>query len=96
VVVSADGARLASASGDGTVRVWDVATGVARVLSGHHGGVDAVAFSPDGRTVASAGLDGTARLWGETVPAEPEAVRAWLEQATNARIDADSRDGTAR
>ena len=65
VVFSPDGSKLASASGDQTVRLWGVETGTTslRTLEGHTLEVISVVFSPDGTKLASASHDNTVHLW---------------------------------
>jgi WD40 repeat protein len=67
VAFTPDGSRLVTAAGDGTVRVWNVATGEVVLESAAHTGTErsiyGLAVSRDGRRLATSSSDGTAKTW---------------------------------
>ncbi|KAH7148140.1 hypothetical protein DER46DRAFT_651274 [Fusarium sp. MPI-SDFR-AT-0072] len=64
VVFSHDSKKVASASSDKTIRIWDAETGECKqVLEGHSDSVYSVVFSHDLKKVASGSRDDTIRIW---------------------------------
>jgi len=64
LALSADAKRLATASADGVINMWDTLTGRLQTsIKGHAGAINQIAFSPNGKWLATAGDDGAAKLW---------------------------------
>ncbi len=63
IALSPDGARLATASWDGSIGLWSRDGSAARFLKGHNASVSDVTFSRYGTRLYSASADGTIRVW---------------------------------
>jgi serine/threonine protein kinase len=68
-------AVVATASRDGTARLWDARTRTATVLRGHRGAVTGVSLPTDGRRVATCGEDGTVKVWDSFTGLEVLTIR---------------------
>ncbi len=64
IAYSSDGARLISASDDGSAKIWDAATGRELVtLSANTGPMTSAMFSQDAAQVLTSSADGATIVW---------------------------------
>src|SRR6266480_1903317 len=104
VVFSSDGQRLASASGDGTIKIWNAASGQClQTLEGHSDSVRSVVFSSDGLRLASASGDGTIKIWDaasgqclQTLEGHSDSVWSVVFSSDGQRLASASGDGTIK
>jgi tRNA A-37 threonylcarbamoyl transferase component Bud32 len=101
---SADGARVVTASGDSTAKVWDARTGAeVLTLKGHADQVTSASFSADGARAVTGSYDNTAKVWDARTGAEALTLRGHTGQVTSASFSPDgarvvtaSSDSTAK
>ena len=77
--MSPDGKQLASADDDGSIRLWDMATGKQSMIKTTGAAAMGVAFSEDGKFLAAAGSNGLL-LWKLTPDRFSSEGRQWRRQ----------------
>jgi WD40 repeat protein len=81
-----------SASWDGTLKVWELATGKAvATLAGHSGGITALAVAANGRRAASGARDHMLKVWDLEALAEERSLVGHSGAITALAISSDGR-----
>ena len=86
VAFNRDATKIAVASNDGKVRVWDANNfALEQTLVGHTAWVGSVVFSPDGKKIISGSDDSSTRIWGADTGAKEKVLQGapgWVLSAT--------------
>jgi WD40 repeat protein len=87
VAFSHDSTRLASASDDRAVRIWDASSGAClQTLEGHSSLVRSVAFSHDSTRLASACHDSTVKIWDASSGACLQTLKGHSDSVSSADL----------
>ena len=104
-VYSPDGTRIATGSVDGTVRIWDAASGKELLTwqAGAQDPVNSVAFSPNGKFLATGTDSGITRIWDVSTGRELQALQGHFDAVVHVAFSPDgnrlataSFDGTSK
>ncbi|KAL1884296.1 hypothetical protein VTK73DRAFT_3280 [Phialemonium thermophilum] len=86
VRISPDGRWIASASADGTAKIWDALTGAHMdTLVGHMAGISCIAWSPDSNTLATGSDDKAIRLWDRVTAGPAHACGEGVDGTSRVR-----------
>ena len=104
IAFSAEKMRLAMASSDATIKLWDAGgSPEPRIFTGHSGQINSLTFGPHGTRLASASSDGSVRLWdcesggsAGILPRAPAAVNAVAFSPDGKQIATGGQDGEVR
>jgi WD40 repeat protein len=104
LAISPDSQRIATASQDSTIKIWDPIFGEEVLsLQGHTGPVVSLAFAPGGKFLFSGGQDRTVRVWNAshvpgnvTLRGHRDAVLAAAFSQTGTRLASAGKDRTIR
>ncbi len=89
---SPDGLRLATASHDETVRIWDLANGHELVIyAGHKSKVRCLAWSLDGKFIASAGNEKAIKIWDANTGKDKTTIKATGEEVKSIALSKDGK-----
>jgi len=87
VEISPDGKRVAAASADKFVRVFDIASGDRLVqCEGHTNHVLGVSWRSNGQTLASSGADNTIRIWNAETGEQIRSIGGYNKQVSAVRF----------
>lgn len=99
IVCSPDGNRVATASSDGEIRLWNLLTRAQTFSTRQSNTVTCLAFSPDGKTLVSTGPEGEVYYWdGHRLQPIRESITLSIQgigaarRVTAARFTPDSED----
>ncbi|MEH1947537.1 MAG: serine/threonine-protein kinase [Nostoc sp.] len=104
VAITPDGKTIASSGDDGTIKLWNLATGkLIASLNGHFRQVNVVVISPDGKLLVSASDDNTIKIWNlatrkqiRTLIGHSDSVHALAISADSETLVTGSDDNTIK
>lgn len=92
IAFSPDGLKLASASNDATVKIWDLGNGhEILTYDGHKGQVVTLAWTPDSKFIVSAGNDKNIKIWNAATGKDEQAITAVGTEVSSLALSKDGK-----